>query len=99
MIFCHLKFPKKLYLPFSAILEVNNLKRLYVLFLRNLEDMPVIIDIRENALYKKAERETKHEVIVNLLQKDMSIKDIAEVANVTIDEVIAIKNELNENDD
>ena len=62
------------------------------------EEMPVFIDITQNALYKRGGRETLAEhnrlSIIRMLERDMPIKDIAEIIDVSIDDVIAIKNEM-----
>ena len=63
-------------------------------------DMPVLIDVRESAFYKRGAKEqeikTKRAAIIKMINDDLRIDKIAEYQDVTIDYVIQIKNELNE---
>jgi len=64
-------------------------------------DMPVLIDITQNALYKRGAREhaleIKREAIIDMLNDNfLPIDKIAQYLKVSIDDVIAIKNEIDE---
>jgi len=60
--------------------------------------MPITIDLTDHALFKRGEKsgfEKKTRIAVaNMLERDMPIKDIAEILDISVNEVIAIKNEL-----
>lgn len=63
-------------------------------------NMPITIDLSDHALVKMGEElgiEKKTRIgTINMLKKDMPIKDIAEIQEVSIDYVIQIQNELHE---
>jgi len=67
-------------------------------------DMPILIDIKESAFYKRGAEEGLEKGLekkariacINMLKKGMPIKDIAEILEVSIDYVIQIQNELYE---
>ncbi len=62
--------------------------------------MPITIDLSDHALVKMGEElgiERKTRIgTINMIEKDIPIKDIAEIQEVSIDYVIQIKNELHE---
>ena len=63
-------------------------------------DMPILIDIKESAFYKRGAEEGLEKktriACINMLKKGMPIKDIAEILEVSIDYIIQIQNELYE---
>ncbi len=59
-------------------------------------NMPITIDLSDHALVKIGEKGAKRAAIINMLKRDMPIKDIAEILEVSIDYVIQIQNELHE---
>ena len=59
--------------------------------------MPIIIDVKESAFYKRGVREQKHLATTNMLKDNfLPIEKIAYYSQLSIDEVLAIKKELDQ---
>ncbi len=62
--------------------------------------MPITIDLRDHALYKLGAEEgaveTERIAIIEMLKDGVPIDKIVKYLKVSIDEIIAIKNELDE---
>ena len=75
---------------------LSHLRKLDELINKISYEMPVLIDVKESAFYKRGVRENAHTAIINMLNDNLPIDKIAHYQQVTIDDVIAIKNELDE---
>ncbi len=77
---------------------LSKLRKLDIQTTKVANNMPITIDLRDHALYKLGaeegvEKKTRT-AIINMLKKGMPINDIAEIMEVSIDDVIEIQNEL-----
>jgi len=50
----------------------------------------------QNELYEKEATETKRADIISMLEKDISIEDIVVSQTISIEEIVAIKNEIDQ---
>jgi len=59
--------------------------------------MPITIDLTDHALFKRGAKEAKRASIIEMLNDGaLPIDKIAKYAKVSVDDVIAIKNELDQ---
>lgn len=61
--------------------------------------MPILLDLEQNALFKRGlEKGLKKQkrAVINMLQRNIPIAEIAAILEVEIDYVIAIQKELNQ---
>jgi len=79
----------------KQLLVLSRLRNLEIETKRKIDKMPITYDISKDGLYQQGIEKAKYQMIVNLIDQNLlTLEQISEVANVSIDEVKTIKKEL-----